>query len=401
MESNNIEEKCSGRYETITEEQIKKLNEDLKPKATKDKMKWGIKTFKEWHAKRFKNNPFPDILAVYNDVDEMSASDVNYCLKLFVHEVRKVNNERYNPESLRGLFLAIQSYYRFQLGKDWNFLTDKIFKEARDALDTAMKMCSKEAQTSRKSQPISEDIEELLWEKGYLGDNTPKVLQRTLCYLLGVHLGLRGGDEQRCLEFGKQLKLQSTIDGEVLVYCDFGSKTNNGGLFHRKRNKRENVIIYPNQLYPNRCPVNLYKKYVSLRPKHCTTTAFYLKPLDKYEAGHWYANVPVGRNTLYSTIKNMMEAANIEGVYTNHSCRKTTGSRLHNAGFSEADIQSVTGHSSNSVREYISIEDNRKREMSEKLSISNPPQNMNENSVKPTPTVRLSKKDIVVELFLD
>ena len=81
-------------------------------------------------------------LCTNNDVEEMSASDVNYCLKFFVHEVRKVNSERYNPESLRGLFLAIQYYYRFELGKDWNFLTDKTFKEARDALDIAMKICN-------------------------------------------------------------------------------------------------------------------------------------------------------------------------------------------------------------------------------------------------------------------
>ena len=113
----------------------------------------------------------------------------------------------------------------------------------------------------------------MLWEKGYLGDSTLKVLQR-MCYLLGVHLGLRGGDEQRCLEYGKQLKLQSTINGEVLILNEYGSKTNSGGLFHRKRNKRENVTIYSNQSNPNRCSVTLYKKYVSLRPKHCTTTAY-------------------------------------------------------------------------------------------------------------------------------
>ena len=148
-----------------------------------------------------------------------------------------------------------------------------------------------------------------------------------------------------------------------------------------------------------------YKKYVSLRPKHCTTTAYLWINLKLVTYMLTYPSEGIG---LHCT--SVFYGQEHDGgcqyrrcirSYTNHSCRKTTGSRLHNAGFTEADIQSVTGHSSNSVREYISIEDERKREMSEKLSISNAcsKQNMKENSIKPT--MRLSKNDIVVELFLD
>ena len=67
----------------------------MKPKATTDKMKWRIKTFKERYAKRFKDNPFLDVSAVCNDVDEISASDVHYTLynytctnKILAHRCR-------------------------------------------------------------------------------------------------------------------------------------------------------------------------------------------------------------------------------------------------------------------------------------------------------------------------
>ena len=302
----------SSRYAVITEEEIAQLNRSVIPDATRKKAEWAMKIFKDWHNKKFKNNPFPDVPAVYKDVDEMSVYDMNYCLKFFVHEVRKLNGERYGPESLRGLVLSIQNYLKTHFGKSWNFLRDKEFQETRTALDTAMKI-SNETFASSRSQPIPDDIEDDLWRRGILGDSSPKVLLRTVCYLLGINLGLRGGDEHRQLEFAKLLTLEKTSDGEVLTFHDFGSKTFRGGLDHRRRNKRENAKIFENKYNPDRCPIHLYKLYVSLRPEPCTTSAFYLKPKDRFEGKNWFANAPVGRNTLFSMIKNMMESAGVHG----------------------------------------------------------------------------------------
>ena len=226
---------------------------------------------------------------------------------------------------------------------------------------------------------------------------------------MGINLGLRGGDEHRQLEFAKHLILEKTSDGEVLTFHDFGSKTFRGGLDHRRRNKGENVKIFENKYNPDRCPIRLYKLYVSLRPEPCTTSAFYLKPKDWFEGKNWFANAPVGRNTLFSMIKNMMESAGVHGRYTNHSCRKTTGTRMHSAGFSENEIRSITGHSSNAVSEYIEIGEKRKIEISRSLSCSKiSPVVKDDSNVKKTegetekkmPCVRMTKGDITLENFL-
>ena len=105
----------------------------------------------------------------------MSASEINDLLEFFVHEVRKVNQENYSSESLRGLYMAIQYYFRSELGRTWNFLMDKEFKTSREALDAAMKKINTDNDhTCNSSKPIPEETEELLWARGYLGDDTPK-----------------------------------------------------------------------------------------------------------------------------------------------------------------------------------------------------------------------------------
>ena len=159
----------------------------------------------------------------------------------------------------------------------------------------------------------------------------------------------------------------------------------------------------------DRSPIRLYKLYVSLRPEPCTTSAFYLKPKDRFEGKNWFANAPVGRNTLFSMTKNMMESARVHGRYTNHSCRKTTGTRMHSAGFSENEIRSITGHSSNAVSEYIEIGEKRKIEISRSLSCSKiSPVVKDDSNVKKTegetekkmPCVRMTKGDITLDLLI-
>ena len=47
----------------------------------------------------------------------------------------------------------------------------------------------------KKASIITAEIEEVLWEKGLLGDHTPQVLIDTMVYCMGLYFALRGGEE--------------------------------------------------------------------------------------------------------------------------------------------------------------------------------------------------------------
>ena len=60
----------------------------------------------------------------------------------------------------------------------------------------------------------------------------------------------------------------------------------------------------------------------------------------------WYANQPLGHNTLGSMMATISEKAGLSKRYTNHSLRSTTVHILDSNEFASRHITSVTGHKS-------------------------------------------------------
>ncbi|XP_048240336.1 uncharacterized protein KIAA1958-like [Haliotis rufescens] len=206
----------------------------------------------------------------------------------------------------------------------------------------------------RQADVITEQQEDVLWETGILGEDTPQKLLDTLVYLIGLNFALRAGDEHRYLRSGSnsQLQLLMSSNGvKQLKYTEDISKTNRGGLKHRKV-ERKHVTISSNEENPGRCLVRLYEKYMSLRPVHGKCDAFYLRPL-RYTAGKvWFADAAVGIHPLRSTVSRLCKAAGFSGFYTNHSLRATTATRLYDSGVDEQLIAEKTGHKSIAIRSY-------------------------------------------------
>ena len=76
-----------------------------------------------------------------------------------------------------------------------------------------------------KAEVIVVDQEDLLWSKGLLGDSTPNVLleHRKLCF--------------------KPSQIEMIESLPYLVYTEFVSKTNQGGLQHRKKEPKKLFTI--------------------------------------------------------------------------------------------------------------------------------------------------------------
>ena len=142
----------------------------------------------------------------------------------------------------------------------------------------------------KKAQPLTND-EDVLWQKGALGEHTPQCLLDTLIFYIGMNFALRSGDEHRRLRFHPcQVEAKQDEKGQqYLLYIEDVSKDHRGGLIDRKV-KPKQVVAIANINNPEQCLVRQFLKYISKRPEGAPDTAFYL------HNSVWYSKRPVGHN---------------------------------------------------------------------------------------------------------
>lgn len=206
---------------------------------------------------------------------------------------------------------------------------------------------------------VTEKQEDVLWKKGLLGEDTPDQLRITIFFLLGRYFGLHGGSEHRDLVHYPTLQIKiekQNNDGNeiMLVYREFKSKMNQGGLTGQNVKKAHVAYAFPNKANVARCPVRLFIKYVRYCPIGSEESkAFYLRTnVNWMSCALWYTRQPIRKNLLNDYLKNLMVDAGFVGNFMNHSLRATTATRLFQNNCPKQLIAEQTGHSSNAIRRY-------------------------------------------------
>ena len=292
------------------------------------------------------------------DLNSVTNTDLAVWTPRFVLEVRNKDGEHYPPNTLYSLVMGLQRQLRGVV-RCVNLLMDARFFQARQVLDSEMRRLRGQGLGTKvkKAEPLTNDNEDVLWQKGVLGDHTPQCLLDTLIFYIGMNFALRSGDEHRRLRFHPcQIEAKQDENGQqYLLYTEDVSKNHRGGLVDRKV-KPKQVVAIANINNPERCVVRLFLTYISKRPEGAPDTAFYLQPLSKYDNSVWYSRKPVGHNKIAFTVKKLCAQVGVEGYKTNHSLRRTAATRLFQAGCDEQLIMDVTGHrSTDGVREYKEV----------------------------------------------
>ena len=150
---------------------------------------------------------------------------------------------------------------------------------------------------------------------------------------------LRGGQEHRNLKI-PQLKFSSVPNPDrpgvfidCVEYTEHGSKNRPGGR-HQLNLENKVVIRYARPELGVRCHVYLFQLYLSKLPQSAfEQDIFYMKAKETIPdslSEPWYAETPVGHNTLDKLLKTMLIDANVNAEKrSNHSLRATAISRMY------------------------------------------------------------------------
>jgi integrase len=284
-----------------------------KSKSTWCKIHWAEATFRRWTSS-------PVDLRFLNPVA------INSVVPKFILEIRKEDGGSYPPNTLYDLVIYLQQAISLTQKTTYNFLEDPQFAAIKLVLDAEMKRLRSCGIGVMKKQVdvINESCENSMWANNILGGDNPHQLLHTMIYLLGVNLVLRGRLEHRQLQWNN-----FEMRENVIVCRENVSKCNAGGIKGRKM-RGKIVEIHKNTTDTLRCPILLFKKYSSLCPSdRDPDSPFYLTPLKNFSATTWYSKVPVGINTIAKATTTLMQRANVEGFFTNHSLRRTAITRMY------------------------------------------------------------------------
>ena len=234
--------------------------------------------------------------------------ELSFALSRFGTEVKKLDNTDYPPNTIRELIIMIQMHLH-QNGIYWKLLDGEAFRGLLNVLDNLMKQRTAIGLGVRQSSTIiTLGHEDKLFSCGALCEHNPKTLLRTVIYMLGLHLALRGGvNHNRLRRPGFNCQIITEKDensGKEMLVCrkDPMQKNNQGGIGSKNASKVVKVFSASDF---RRYPVRLFVKYVNLLPQGRSCGKLYLHPRAKPIPNCWYCDQPYGKNKVGSTVKTM------------------------------------------------------------------------------------------------
>lgn len=362
------------------DDEVTKFIEDNRNKNTTKKTRSDLNIFYKW-AKTVNET---------RTIDNIPPDELDKIISHFVVKVCKQNGEQCEPDTLTSYFRSFDRFLREQ-GKSYSILLDKQFCRSREALSAKRKQLRRfgKGQRPNKALGLSEAQIQQLWQQNQLGNCSSQVLLRTVWFNNTIYFGWRARDEHHRVRFGDfQIREGDGVGGVRYVewVTERGSKTRTG----------ENEFVPDRPFNPKmfatdgpRCPVKMFTDYMSRRPPdmNYSDAPFYLASIPRPASPIWYKKQPLGKHSLGSFMKEMTQAAGIDGRFTNHSARRTMISTLRKENVEPLNIIALAGQRNlKSLDSYSEASEEQQHLMSNKISemIEGEQRKETKNSLKTT-----------------
>ena len=127
--------------------------------------------------------------------------DAVFALSRFICEVHKKNGDDFPPKTLKHIIISVQMHFH-GVGFAWYLLEDPDFLRLAMVLDNKMKENASKGlgRIVRKAEPLDANDIKMMWEKGVLGEDTPRKLSDTVLFLLGLNFALHAAKSIKILE---------------------------------------------------------------------------------------------------------------------------------------------------------------------------------------------------------
>ena len=180
----------------LTDNEMERAKRSAIPDSTTADTRYCIKLWNDWCEHTLKSHG--DVIPPLGD---LTAKEMSQKLSCFIFQIQKQDGSEFPPDTLHHIVSGIQRHLRWNGKPGIDLYKDACFADFRMCLDSEMKRLQRAGLGSqkKKAEPLTEEEEELLWNKDYLGCKTPQTLVDTILFMNGVYFALRSGSEHRQL----------------------------------------------------------------------------------------------------------------------------------------------------------------------------------------------------------